>query len=52
MIECIVTNWGVTILVAMLLSFSEYLGKTKRFKENSILDFITNFLSKIHSKGN
>lgn len=47
MIECILTNWGVTIFVAMLLSFSEYLGKTKRFKENTIIDFLINFLSKM-----
>ena len=47
MIECLVANWGVTIILALLLSFSEYLGKTKRFKENTVIDFATHTLRKM-----
>jgi hypothetical protein len=38
-IECLLVNWGVQLTLVVLLAFSEYLGKTKRFKENSIIDF-------------
>jgi hypothetical protein len=41
-------NWGVSAALALLLSFSEYLGKTKRFKENTIIDFLISFLSKLN----
>jgi uncharacterized membrane protein len=44
------TNWGVTIVLAMLLSFSEYLGRTKRFKENSVIDFVEDILKKMLDK--
>lgn len=44
MITCFVTNWGVTITLGFLLAASEWLAKTKRFKENGLLDLITNFL--------
>jgi hypothetical protein len=47
MIECLLANWGVSVVLALLLSFSEYLGKTKRFKENTVIDFTTNFLKKM-----
>jgi len=46
-IECLVANWGVTVALAVLLSFSEYLGKTKRFKENTVIDFTTHILRKM-----
>jgi len=46
-IECLVVNWGVTVILAVLLSFSEYLGKTKRFKENTVIDFTINTLRKV-----
>ena len=44
MITCIITNWGVTIILGLLLSFSEWLAKTKRFQQNGILDFISYYL--------
>ena len=50
MITCLLTNWGVTIVLAMLLSFSEYLGRTKRFKENSVIDFTEDLLGKMLNK--
>jgi len=50
MITCLLTNWGATAILALLLSFSEYLGKTKRFKENTIIDLVTNFLKKLNNK--
>lgn len=44
MITCFLTNWGVTILLGLLLTLSEWLAKTKKFEENGLLDLITNFL--------
>ena len=44
MLTCLIVNWGVPMTLAFLLTFSEYLSKTKRFKENGILDFVTNYL--------
>jgi len=44
MITCFVTNWGVTIVLGLLLTASEWLAKTKRFEENGLLDLTTNFL--------
>jgi hypothetical protein len=44
MITCLVTNWGVTIVLGLLLTASEWLAKTKRFEENGLLDLTTNFL--------
>jgi spore maturation protein SpmA len=44
MITCFVTNWGVTIVLGLLLTLSEWLAKTKRFEENGLLDLTTNFL--------
>jgi hypothetical protein len=51
MITCFVTNWGVTIVLGFLLTTSEWLAKTKKFKENGLLDLITNFLKIILHKG-
>jgi len=51
MITCLVTNWGVTIVLGLLLTASEWLAKTKRFKENGLLDLTTNFLRLILVKG-
>ena len=47
MITCLVTNWSLTIILALLLSASEYLAKTKRFKENGLLDLIINILKNV-----
>jgi hypothetical protein len=44
MITCLLTNWGVTIILAFLLSFSEWLSKNKRIKANGILDLVQTFL--------
>jgi hypothetical protein len=51
MITCFVTNWGVTTILGLLLIASEWLSKTKRFKENGILDLVTNFLRLVLRKG-
>jgi spore maturation protein SpmA len=50
MITCFVTNWGVTIVLGLLLTTSEWLAKTKRFEENGLLDLLTNFLKVILRK--
>jgi hypothetical protein len=51
MISCFVSNWGITIVLGLLLTASEWLAKTKRFEENGLLDFTTNFLRLILRKG-
>jgi hypothetical protein len=51
MITCLVTNWGVTIFLGVLLSLSEWLSKTKKTKANGILDFIQFFLRTVLNKG-
>jgi hypothetical protein len=51
MITCIVTNWGVTVVLGLLLSVSEWLSKTKRTEANGILDFIQLFLRTILHRG-
>jgi len=44
MITCFLTNWGVTIILGLLLTASEWLAKTKKFEENGLLDLINHFL--------
>jgi hypothetical protein len=51
MITCLLTNWGVTVVFAILLTASEWLAKTKKFKENGLLDLTTNFLRSVLHKG-
>lgn len=51
MITCFVTNWGVTIVLGLLLTASEWLSKTKRFEENGLLDVISSFLRVVLRKG-
>ena len=51
MITCLVTNWGVVIVLSILLTASEWLSKTKRFEENGLLDLLTNFLRTVLHKG-
>jgi hypothetical protein len=51
MITCLVTNWGVTVVLGILLTASEWLAKTKRFEENGLLDLTVNFLRVILRKG-
>jgi hypothetical protein len=51
MITCFVTNWGITIVLGLLLTASEWLAKTKKFEENGLLDLITNFLRIVLRKG-
>lgn len=50
MITCFVTNWGVTIVLGLLLAASEWLAKTKRFKENGLIDILINFLNLVLRK--
>jgi hypothetical protein len=50
MITCFLTNWGVTILLGLLLSLSEWLAKTNKTKANGILDFLQVFLRTILNK--
>jgi hypothetical protein len=50
MITCIVTNWGVTIVLGLLLSLSEWLSKTNKIKANGILEFIQLFLRSVLHK--
>ncbi len=47
MLECLLLNWGVELILILLLAFSEYLGKTKRFKENTVLDWTRNTVKKM-----
>ena len=51
MITCLVTNWGVTVVLGILLTASEWLAKTKKFEENGLLDLTTNFLRVVLRKG-
>jgi len=51
MITCFLTNWGVTIILGLLLTASEWLAKTKKIEENGLLDLITNYLRVILRKG-
>jgi hypothetical protein len=51
MLSCLLLTWGVSATLAFLLAFSEYLSKTKRFKENGILDFIETYLKLLLHKG-
>jgi len=51
MITCFLTNWGVTIVLGLLLSLSEWLAKTKKTEANGVLDFSILFLKKVTNKG-
>lgn len=51
MITCLVTNWGFTFFLAILLTFSEWLAKTDKFKENGILDLVRHFLKTLLKRG-
>jgi spore maturation protein SpmB len=46
-ITCLVTNWGITVVLGLLLTASEWLAKTNKFKENGLLDLITHFLKTV-----
>jgi hypothetical protein len=50
MITCFLTNWGLTIILGLFLTTSEWLAKTKKFEENGLLDLTTNFLKIILRK--
>jgi hypothetical protein len=50
MITCFLTNWGVTIILGLLLSLSEWLSKTKKVKANGIIEFFQLFLKTILKK--
>ena len=51
MITCIVTNWGITIFLAFLLTVSEWLAKTKKVEENGIIDLVRHFLKILLNRG-
>jgi spore maturation protein SpmB len=46
-ITCLVTNWGITVALGLLLTMSEWLAKTKRFEENGLLDLTNHFLKTV-----
>ena len=50
MITCLVTNWGFTLILAFLLTVSEWLAKTKKFEEYGILDLVNHFLKTLLHK--
>ena len=51
MITCFLTNWGVTVILGLLLTASEWLAKTKKFEENGLIDLTTHFLKIVLYKG-
>jgi hypothetical protein len=51
MISCFVFNWGLTITLTLLFTYSEWLSKTDRFKENGVLEQVTNILRMLLRKG-
>lgn len=50
--ECIVLNWGIAVVLAVLLAISELLEEIPTIKSNSIHRFVYNFLKVIVSKKN
>ena len=50
--ECILLNWGITVLLTILLAASEVLDEIPSVKANSIHKFIYNFLKVLISKKN
>jgi hypothetical protein len=49
--ECLLLNWGITVVLAVLLALSELLDELPSVKSNSIHRFIYNFL-KVVTKNN
>jgi hypothetical protein len=49
--ECLLLNWGITVVLAVLLALSELLDELPSVKSNSIHRFIYNFL-KVVTKSN
>jgi hypothetical protein len=48
--ECLLLNWGITVLLAVLLALSELLDEVPSIKANSIHKFVYNFLKVVVSK--
>jgi hypothetical protein len=48
--ECLLLNWGITVVLAVLLALSELLDEVPSIKSNSIHRFVYNFLKVIVSK--
>ena len=44
MISCLLANWGLTVILGLLFSLSEYLGENKKIKANTVYQFIRNIL--------
>jgi hypothetical protein len=48
--ECLLLNWGITVVLAVLLALSELLDEVPSIKSNSIHRFVYNFLKVVVSK--
>lgn len=48
--SCLLLNSGLTILFAILYALSEYIGRNSNIKENTLYQFIHNFLIAATSK--
>lgn len=44
LLACIALNSGITLALALLFAFSEYLGQNQKIKANNVYQFIRNFL--------
>jgi hypothetical protein len=52
MLTCLVVSNGITLLLAIALTTSEWMARTKRIKENSIHQFILHMLRAYFRKNN
>jgi hypothetical protein len=43
-LACVLLNSGITVVLAMLFAFSEYLGQNEKIKANNVYQFVRNFL--------
>jgi hypothetical protein len=48
--ECLFLNWGITVVLAVLLALSELLDEVPSIKSNSIHRFVYNFLKVVINK--
>lgn len=49
-VSCIVYNYGLAVVLAFLLAFSEWLGGNSKVKENAIYQLAFNFLKHLNHK--
>lgn len=45
--SCLILNSGLTVVFALLFALSEYLGQNTKIKENTVYQFIHNFLKAV-----